>query len=382
MLQKEVIVLGDVEIGGGTLTDDFISDMALSELIRELKERPHPVDLILNGDTFDFLKCPYQKNGKLFYTRHVTSKVSLSKLDLIHKAHPLVFESLKSFVQSSKNHLYFTFGNHDLDLVFPEVQQKIKDLLNSHANVHFCLKYHQHNVYVEHGMQYDALNKIKFRKKFLIYDGENVLNQPWVSFGVISKFLLLKEEHPFLERIHTHKVLFNHHHKLLKQITYRATAYFLKSVFYYPLRYFSDQTYSWPRGMLKEFYRRVKKSHWDVDKVMRVFKRNKRKTILQNKIYVLGHVHETYIENKRGVVLIHPNTWRDEYDLEPSGKLVPRGKHYVQILVTDEGHDFQLIDYPIKRTILDFEKVIKDEKKALQQAAEEESYLSPIFTHT
>jgi len=380
MLQKEIIVLGDTEIGGGTLTDDFISDLSLSELVRELKERPHPVDLILNGDTFDFLKCPYQKNGKLFYTRHITQKVSLSKLELVYKAHPLVFEVLKSFVSSSKNNLYFTFGNHDPDLIYPEVQQKIKDLLSSQGNVHFALKYHQNGIYVEHGMQYDALNKISFRKKYLIHDGETILNQPWVSLGIISRFLRLKEEHPFLERIHTHKVLFNHHHRILKKITFRATDYFFKSLVYYPLRHFSDPTYSWPRGMWREFYRRVRKSHWDVDKVVRVFKRNKRKTFYQNKIYVLGHVHETYIENKKGVVFIHPNTWRDEYDLEPSGKLVPRGKNYVQILLTDQGPDFQLIAYPIKRNILDFDKVVKDEQKALQQVAEEESYLSPLFT--
>lgn len=379
MLKKEVIVLGDIEMGGGTLTDDFISDLSLSELIRELKDRPHPVDLILNGDTFDFLKCPYLKNGKLFYTRHVTAKVSLSKLELIHRAHPSVFESLTSFLRNTPHHLYFTFGNHDPDLVYPEVQHKIKEILQS-EKVHFALKYHQQGVYVEHGMQYDALNKISFRRKYLLHNGETILNQPWVSLGIISKFLRLKEDHPFLERIHTHKVLFNHHHQILKKITFKATNYFLKSLVYYPLRHFSDPTYSWPRGMWREFYRRVKKFHWDVDKVIRVFKRNKRKTLLQNKIYVLGHVHETYIENKRGIVLIHPDTWRDEYDMEPSGKLMARGKNYVQILVTDVGHDFQLIAYPIKRTVLDFDKVAKNEHKYLQQVAEEESYLSPFFT--
>jgi|GEM_PF-4842695 len=74
MLHKEIIVLGDIEMGGGTLTDDFISDAPLSELILELCQRPHPVDLILNGDTFDFLKCPYQKYGRLVYTRHITAR--------------------------------------------------------------------------------------------------------------------------------------------------------------------------------------------------------------------------------------------------------------------------------------------------------------------
>lgn len=365
-------------MGGGTLTDDFISDKALSELILELKERPHPVDLILNGDTFDFLKCPYPRNGKYFYTRHITKEVSLAKLELVYNAHRQVFESLKSFVHSGRHGLYFTFGNHDMDLVYPEVQERIKEILSAQHNVHFVVKYHNHNVYVEHGMQYDALNKFSFKRKYLSHHNKNILNLSWISFGIITQFLKLKEEHPFLERIHTHKVLFTHHPYILKKITFRAAKYLLKTIIYYPLRYFTDQTYNFPYGILREFYRRVKLSHWDVDKIIRVFKRNKRKTLHHNKIYVLGHVHETYIENKKNIVLIHPNTWRDEYDMEPSGKLVPRGKHYVQILVSDLGHDFQLVDYPIKRSILDFDKVVKNERKYLQQVAEEEEYLIKV----
>ncbi len=57
-MERETIILGDIEMGGGTLTDDFISDKALSHLIRTLSQRAHRVDLVLNGDTFDFLKCP------------------------------------------------------------------------------------------------------------------------------------------------------------------------------------------------------------------------------------------------------------------------------------------------------------------------------------
>ena len=100
MIQKEIIVLGDIEMGAGNLTDDFISDNALFELISELKERPHPVDLILNGDIFDFLKCPYFKQNQLVYTRHVTEDISLSKLNLIYKAHERVFYALKRFVRN------------------------------------------------------------------------------------------------------------------------------------------------------------------------------------------------------------------------------------------------------------------------------------------
>ena len=117
-LEKEIIIIGDIEMGCGNLTDDFISDKALSELIKELSKRKHPVDLIFNGDTFDFLKCPYFDKNRLTYPRHVTEKISLSKLNLIYHAHSKVFEALENFINNKKHQIYFIFGNHDFDLVY------------------------------------------------------------------------------------------------------------------------------------------------------------------------------------------------------------------------------------------------------------------------
>src|SRR3989344_2877059 len=96
-LQKEIILLGDVEMGGGTITDDFISDKTLSELILELSKRKHPVDLIFNGDTFDFLKCPYREKDFVIYPRHISQEVALNKLVQIYRAHKSVFAALGKF---------------------------------------------------------------------------------------------------------------------------------------------------------------------------------------------------------------------------------------------------------------------------------------------
>ena len=52
---KEIIVIGDIEMGAGNLTDDFVADQTLSELFVEFSQRPHPFYLILNFYTFYFL---------------------------------------------------------------------------------------------------------------------------------------------------------------------------------------------------------------------------------------------------------------------------------------------------------------------------------------
>lgn len=373
-LTKEIIVLGDLEIGGGTLTDDFISDRALSELILELNRRLHPVDLILNGDTFDFLKCPYSLGGKLVYTRHITAEVSLSKLELMYTAHKRVFDALTGFVRSSQHNLFFVFGNHDLDLVFPAVQEKIRKILRAKSNVHFIIRYNLNGVYVEHGMQYDYLNKVDFQNLFLKHKGKELLNLSWVSFGLIGKMLPLKEEHPFLERVMDRPRLLTINQFLKKKMAWKVTDYFFKSMVYYPWRYIADPTYAFPHGLFREFIRRMKHAHWEVDTIIGIFKRRKRRSLLQNKIYVFGHVHHHYMEEKEGTVIIHSGSWRDEYDLDEKNHLVSRVKKYVQILLYDGKHEYQIISYPIKRSKLKLEDVLKDEKGCLKMAAKEERY--------
>ena len=372
-LRKEIIVLGDIEMGGGTLTDDFISDRALSELIMEQANKNHPLDLVLNGDTFDFLKCPVQIGKKNVYHRHITKEISLAKLRLIHQAHLSVFKALARFLRHPDHSLYFTFGNHDLDLIFPEIQEGIRKILNCKNRIHFEVKYHFDGVYVEHGMQYDFLNKVNFKKIFLRHHGKELLNISWVSFGLISKFMSMKEDHPFMERIMTRNELFGKYPAIPKKITIRAGLYFLKSLIYYPWRYLTDPTYTLPKGLFLEFLRRVKTMHWDVDQVIDIFKHHHRRNIFQNKIYVLSHVHEKYFEEKSGRIIIHPGSWRDEYDLI-SGKLIPRIKRYVRIKIDQFGHHSQLMEYPIQRSTFNFNLVVKNEKKYLKMAAKDEGF--------
>ncbi len=376
-IKKEIIVIGDIEMGGGTLTDDFISDKALSELILELSKKEHPIDLILNGDTFDFLKCPYIENNKAAYPRHITSGISLAKLRLIYNAHKPVFAALKVFAARKRNRLFLIVGNHDPDLVHAEVQDSIKYILGSGQNVFFPFYYRNHGVYAEHGHQYDFLNKVNLKYLFLNYNGKPILNIPWVSFGLISKFLTLKEEFPFSERVVPRPELFSHLKKsTITKINLRAIEYLLKSYVYYPVRYFYDPTYTLPRILLKEFYLRFKNDHWDVDEIINVFKKKRKKALPRNKIYVLGHVHKKHIEEKGSYVIIHSDAWRDEYVLDVKTRvLTPKSKKYAQVLVLDDNSlKWDLVEYPLQRKALHFDDVIRDEQKYLQLAAEEEGF--------
>ncbi len=373
-MYKEIIVIGDVEIGAGNLTDDFISDNAFSELINSLARSKHPVDLVLNGDIFDFLKCPYRCDGKLTYPRHITAEISLNKLHLMYEAHPKVFQAWKNFVSHRQKRILFIIGNHDHDLFFKPVREQVKKLLGNSPRVIFPgLKYINGPVYVEHGHQYDFLNQINFKNLFLNYKGKSILNFPWVPFGLISNFMDMKEEHPFMERISPRNLMLSLHGMVIRKISLRSLGYFLKSVLYYPFRYYSDPTYSFPSNLLQEFYQRLKTRHWDVDEVMDVFRKQRKYT--QAKISVLGHIHEKKIKKTRGQVIIHPGSWKDEYILNPKTRtLTPKKKHYVQIKLYKHGCDYEVKEYPIPRSIFLFDDVRKDEFMYLHLAAKEEGY--------
>jgi len=375
-IQKEIIVLGDIEMGGGTLTDDFISDQALSSLLQSLTLRKYPLDLILNGDTFDFLKCPYvEPSGEHSYPRHITAEISLAKLKLIYAAHQPVFDALARFLKTKKNKVFFIIGNHDHDLFFPGVQKEIQRLLGRTKNIFFCLYYQSDKVYVEHGHQYDFLNKISPRHLFLDYQGKRILNIPWVSFGLISRFMYIKEENPFLERIKPVQLLFTHHRGILRKLTIHSSLYFLKSFLYYPFRYYGDPTYAYPKAVVREIYRRIMKVHWEVDEIVRVFKRQRKKKLSEHRVYVLGHKHKKYLEEKDGWTIIHPDTWRDEYTLDAeTNQLTAKPKMYVQVKVINNDPRYALVNVPITRSIWPFEEVVKDELRYIKLAAAEENF--------
>ncbi len=372
--KKEIIVLGDIEIGAGTLTDDFISDKALSELILKLSNKKHSVDLILNGDTFDFLKCPLIVNQTTTYPRHITPEISVAKLELMYKAHRKVFDALDVFTRKSKNNLYFIVGNHDYDLVYKQVRKKIREYLGNKKNIYFKFYYEKYQVYVEHGHQYDILNKINYELMFIKYKGKTILNMPWLAFGLVGKYMHIKEQYPLMERIFPRPRLFSLNRNIAKMLTRYSLKYLFLSVFYYPIRYFFDPTYGFPKGLLSNLFRKIKTFKWVPDDVAELFQADKIYKFKKNKIFVLSHNHRYKIKQRKRYTLIQLDCWRDEYFITSKGRLIPKEKYYAQIFVNGKDLDWKVLQYPIKRSSFKFKSVAKNEIKYINKAAKEECY--------
>lgn len=198
-----LVVLSDIEIGTGGHTDDFPQSAALGQLILGYNEPPYadvPLSVVLNGDTLDLLKVPLDGT----YHRHVTEAIALKKLQLIQAAHGPFFDALREFLAHSgaRRELYFTVGNHDAELVFPQVQRAICERLGCSERVHFPgFSVEIGDVWIEHGSQADPLFAVDPKRVFLSYRGEQLLNLPWGAVGIIDVALPMHSKLYHLDRL-------------------------------------------------------------------------------------------------------------------------------------------------------------------------------------
>ena len=183
-----------------------------------------PWMLIINGDLFDFLQVvSLPEEGRLLRTvRDFTSHRDLSvnerdfglgttaaesewKLKQIARGHQRFFAALGWFVAHG-NHVAVLKGNHDVDLHWPQVQERFVaevqraytrerlalghgPALSSqevHDRLHFhpWFYYEPGRVYVEHGGQYEALNHFRDYRDPVLPDDPKRIELPWGSLFV------------------------------------------------------------------------------------------------------------------------------------------------------------------------------------------------------
>ena len=113
------------------------------------------VELILNGDCFDFLiSKPHDTDGVM----HVGEAVE--KLSRMIAAHGPFFETLGRFVRQPGRRMTIMPGNHDMELCFAEVREGILEgmgMAQDDGRICFCLTPGYRplpDVYVEHGHAY------------------------------------------------------------------------------------------------------------------------------------------------------------------------------------------------------------------------------------
>lgn len=152
-------VVSDLHLGAGDYLDEFDQDDAFAALLDNVS-RHRGTELILNGDFLDFVSVNLENpTTKPFSRLGCTEEESLRKLEQILEAHPGCFAALRRFMERG-HRLVLIPGNHDVDLFWPAVRDRLVEELGQPDSEHFHFAgegfYREGGFHVEHGNQYFA----------------------------------------------------------------------------------------------------------------------------------------------------------------------------------------------------------------------------------
>lgn len=177
------IIVSDLHIGGGPADrgDDHVyNNNQLRRFIEELSSSPEGkagnIEIFFNGDFLEFAQVKpeaYTLNSSSFWC---TEDESLQKLDVILSGHADIFQALKEF-RSLNNCVTLAAGNHDVDLYWSAIQNRIKEVA---GDVVFELKKdictrHNGKLVIGHGHQIDPANKFSNWEAPFLVDEEDHL---------------------------------------------------------------------------------------------------------------------------------------------------------------------------------------------------------------
>src|SRR6185295_3861429 len=141
----------------------------------------------INGDFLDFLNVPV--HGE--FEDAITEAVSLAKCEAVMKGHPKVMAALKRFASRAGKKITYMIGNHDADLFFPKVRERIirewdpkgeypSEKVTLIADRDFVRL--EGAVEIHHGNQFEAQHVLNFEKPMVDSQADQpVLNIPWGS---------------------------------------------------------------------------------------------------------------------------------------------------------------------------------------------------------
>jgi UDP-2,3-diacylglucosamine pyrophosphatase LpxH len=345
-LDRLVLVLSDLEMGAGGLADDCPHAGAIAERLVDYARSEPDRDLtfVLNGDVFDLLKTPVADH----YPRHVTVEIALAKLERVAAAHPDFFERLGQALRTGRaeRRAVLLPGNHDLEVLFPEVQARIRTLVGTdEAQLSFPgLGCSIGEAWIEHGSQGDILFRVDPERPFLEYEGHRILNLPWASVGLLEAVVGVHKSLWALDRVKPRQALFRlmpEVESLLMRLSRRYWArdfwrgFFLERD---PLK-----VVSWT--IVKEVLHRFRSR--DADVSFGDYYRDAMRADLRHRVYVVGHQHRERRITDGEKLLLQTGCLRNEYLLEPdTGALRPAPKSYAELQMRgDRVLDARLIPF-------------------------------------
>ena len=119
--QRRRLVLSDLHLGGGDRLDDFEDDQRLSAFLDQYAGAGAPTELILAGDTFEFLQVRLPAIDDDDYS----DGLAALRLQAMIAAHASVVAALARFIADPRHQLTVLIGNHDFELHYPAAKARL-----------------------------------------------------------------------------------------------------------------------------------------------------------------------------------------------------------------------------------------------------------------
>jgi UDP-2,3-diacylglucosamine pyrophosphatase LpxH len=152
------LIVSDLHMSIADRLDDFDADDEFVEFITTYAMGSGPTELILAGDTIEFLQVRLSEINDYDWSEDA----AVIRLRAVIQAHPKVFEALRTFVAQPDNQLTILIGNHDFELHYSAAKQLLYETLSlayDDPRLRFGITYEGGGIYIEHGNQFDEWNR-------------------------------------------------------------------------------------------------------------------------------------------------------------------------------------------------------------------------------
>ena len=206
------LIVSDLHVGGGPTDpgDDHIyQGNQLVHFLDQQASTPEgeagSLELIFNGDFLEFAQTNTKAFNYVSDNYWCTSSESLAKLNTIIAGHFDVFAALKRF-QASGNLVTIAAGNHDVDLAWPAVQERLREVGGPDICFEIGQKWTERYgglLQIGHGHMHDAANRFKFWDDPIIKSKTGV---PCLEMCPGTMFMVkfvnrLEEKYPFADNL-------------------------------------------------------------------------------------------------------------------------------------------------------------------------------------
>lgn len=259
-IKKVKVVVSDLHLGKGRVLEggglnsleEFNFGEKLVEFIHYYSTgiyRDYEVELIINGDFFNFLQVDYRGH----FLTVITEGVALEVMKSMVAGHPKVFKAMAEFAAKPGNLITYIVGNHDQPMLWPACRAYLNQVIGNPVR-HKNIVYFFDGVHIEHGHMHEAANRMDPKKFFLKKDlAEPILNLPFGSHFFVELVLKIKQTYPHVDKIRPFS-------KMVRWAFINETMWMLKSLgallWYFARSAFgSDPRKNWPfKRIMKVFF--------------------------------------------------------------------------------------------------------------------------------